>query len=534
MKLNIKKRSVSFLSLLTMFSMVIGGCGSSGSSASRPDPNMSLNIETTANILSTGQLGKPWLQSSFASSRMYRNLFEAFAGELDVQPDLVDTYTVSDDGLVYEFKLKEDSIWSDGEALDVEDVVFSIESFLILAETENINTLFLTNFSDIVGVTEFLANPSGGLSGLSTTGSDIITITLNNPNSMLLQALAQFAIFPEHALAQFGAENLFEADIDYWDDPVVSGMYKLGEHIVDESVTLVYNDKYTRDVPYINSIVMRADFEYEEIGFAETNNVTRILDSRAISSLREYEVNSTFYRYFIFNIDKLGEIDPVLSDDRVRRAFMHAIDREEIVSEVYYSIGTVNNSPIVQEYDKAIEFDYYYDPEKALELLEEAEYDFDRPVTLLYYYNDDISIKFMEECAKYFEDIGLTTDLVQGNYLFEEYDYYDFALKGLSVFSIDDWYNEYLSSSQLHMNVFGGDPMFDDLVNELKRAITQEERNETLVKLQELEYEIFYKYPLFLMGYKVYLGNNVSIPDDVLFGNSNYRYNLDFAEWKID
>ncbi len=524
------KKGLKRVAFCMALAMGLSGCGSA-SEELRPDPSMVLNIETAESIVSNGQLGKPWTQATFVTNLLYRTLFQATVGELAVEPDLVDTYDISDDGLVYELKLRDDTLWSDGEVLDVDDVVFSIESFLIIGQTQFVNNICTTAFTDIVGYDDFIENRADGLKGLSVEGNTI-TITLNNPNNLFLQSLAQFAIFPEHAFEEFEVEQFFATDLAYWDNPVVSGMYKLGEHIVDESITLVYNEHYGETLPYIHSVVLRSDFENEELSYYETNDVSKILDYRAIKNQGEYDVNSVFYRYFIFNIDKDGEIDPVLSDERVRRAFMYAIDREALVKNVYYGIGTVNNSPIVQEYNQAIEIDYDYDPEKAKELLAEANYDFDRPVTLLYYYTDDISIKFMEECVKQLEAIGLKVELIKSNWLTNNE--YDIALKGLPVFSIEDWYNEYLSSSQIYQEVFGGEPLFDELIIELRQAKTQEERNEVLVALQELEYDTFYKYPLFIMGHKVYLRDDVSIPDTVVFGNSNYKYDLDFEEWKIN
>ncbi|MFI3174750.1 MAG: ABC transporter substrate-binding protein [Bacillota bacterium] len=300
-------------------------------------------------------------------------------------------------------------------------------------------------------------------------------------------------------------------------------------------ISLVYNDKYNGgEAPYINSLFLRADYEYADLDFAETNDVSTILDYRSILNQYEHDANSIFYRYFVFNIDKGGELDPVLSDIRVRQALMHAIDRESIVKNVYYGIGYVNNTAAVQEYDNPIESDYSYDPELALALLEEAEYDFDRPVTLLYYYSDATSIKFMDEVGKYLEEIGLTVEIIKGDLYADETDAYDMGLKGLPVFSIEDWYNEYLSSTKLHTDVYGGQPMFDDHIIDLKQATSAEERNEILAELQALEYELLYKTPLFIMGHKVYVSSDVVLPENVKFGDSKYKYDLDLENWKID
>lgn len=545
MKFSMKKMLVSSVALFTAAAMMVTGCGGSDGAASggassstaktvRPDPNMEIKMATTDLALSTGQLAMPWRTISFVSSRLYRNLFVATIGETDVAPDLAESYVVSEDGLVYEIIMDSGVAWSDGETIDAEDVRYSIESFLLLGEASTVQNLFKTAFLEIVGAEAFLADPSVGLEGLVINGNKI-TITLDNPNNLFLAVLSQFAIMPEHAFVGVDPVDLFQTNLEYWQEPVVSGMYKLGERVPDEYIRLVYNDQYAGgDAPYINSILLRNDFEYDELDYTETNDVSNILDYRASATQIEYELNSIFYRYFVFNIDKGGELDPVLSDIRVRQALMHAIDRESIIRNVYYGIGTVNNTAAVYEYDNPIEFDYAYDPDKALALLKEAEYDFDRPVTLLLYYSDDVSMQFMQEVAKCMEEIGLTVNVMIGNLYDDASDHYDLGLKGLPVFSIEDWYNEYLSTSQLHTDVYGGDPMFDDLVIDLKKANGAEERNVIMAELQELEYDLFYKAPLFIMGHKVYVSDKVILPNGVEFGDSKYKYYLNFGNWKMD
>ncbi len=525
-----KKFSLAIAAILSSLTFSLSGCVG-GDSALRPDPNMSLNMSTANAILTSGQIGKPWLTMSLPTTLMYRNLFSATAGELDVEKDLVESFEISEDNRTYTINLKQDVVWSDGEILDAEDVGFSIGSLLILSKTQTVGTMFLTAFADIVGASDFMEDSSNGLKGMEVDGHTI-TLTLNNPNNTFLQVLSQFAIFPEHAMSEYGSENLFSTDLAYWDNPVCSGMYKLGEHTVDEQITLVYNDKYNGgDAPYINSIVLRSDFEYEELDYSETNDVSVILDYRSVSNQTEFDANAVFYRYFVFNIEKDGELDPVLSDVRVRRALTMAIDRDALVKNVYYGIGFVNDTASVQEYDMASDLKHEYNPEKARALLEEANYDFDRPIHLGYYYTDDISIRFMEECAKYLEAIGLTVEMSRGN-LFST-DAYDMGLKGFTVFSVADWYSEYLSSSILHTNIYGGEPYFDDLVTQLNMATSEEERIETLIELQELEYDLLYKFPVFVMGHKVYISDNVILPAEVEFGDSKYSYDLDLENWKI-
>ncbi len=531
---SMQKKVFSFFATLVALCLATTGCGVSGSGSNKqPDSSMQLKVAGTADSIATGQLGRPWMQLSFPLNRAYRNLFLATSAELDVVPDMAKDYSISDDGLTYEITMRDDVFWSDGAPVVLEDVIFSIESCLALSTAESVSTLYITTFSGIEGATTFLNGGADSVSGMAIE-DDTLSITLTTPNNLFLQVLSQFIILPQHALEGVDPTMIHDPSIDYWRDPVCSGMYKLDKHVENEYISLVYNKYFTDSVPHINSIMIRSDFEYDELDYSETNDVSMILDYRTLLNQKEYDVNSTFYRYFIFNIDKGGSTDPVLSDIRVRQALTYAIDREEIVKNVYYGIGDVNNTAVVQEYDNPIEMNYEYNPEKAKELLAEAKYDFHRPITLLYYYTDEVSLKFMEEVKEDLEEIGLSVDLIYGNYLTDEFDYYDMALKGLPVFSISDWYNEYWSTSQIHQYVFGGTPKFDDLIIELNQVQSEDERADILEELQELEYELLYKFPLFIMGHKVYINTDVTLPSTVKFGDSKYRYDLDFELWQIN
>lgn len=535
MKNKLKTKGIKGLASIMAFAMALSGCAGSSSNTGtlRPDPDMQLRLVGSSHILDSGIVAKPWLNIGFVTNKMWRTLFTATAGTLEVEANLAKSYTVSDDGLVYEFAIRDDIVWSDGEAFDIGDIVFSIESLLLSSTTSNVYTLLSTTFSDIIGAERLMSGELDHLDGISVDG-DVMTVTLKSPNNLFIQALSQFAILPEHSFEGVDPADLHSDELDYWVNPVVNGMYKVGECILGDSIEFVYNDTYVGEAPYINSLYYRLDFETHEYDYFETNDILSILDFRAESNQSEYNVNGIFYRYFVFNIDRGGDPDPVLSDVRVRQAIAHAIDRETIIKNVYYGTGTVNNTGAVQEYDNPLDIGYDYDPERALELLEEAEYDFDRPITLLYCYSDDTSIKFMEEVAKSLESIGLATELVYGNLYSDEYDYYDIGLKGLASFSVDDWYNEYSSSANLHPNIFGGEPMFDEMIVDLKQANSDEERIAVLNELQELEVDLLYKFPIFIMGHMVYINDYVTLPDDVSFGDSKYMYDLNIENWKVE
>lgn len=110
---------------------------------------------------------------------------------------------------------------------------------------------------------------------------------------------------------------------------------------------------------------------------------------------------------------------------------------------------------------------------------------------------------------------------------------YDIGFKGLSSFSLDEWYAEYMSTSATFANIFGGDTQFDEAIAALSAAVTPEDRKEALTTLQTLEQENLYKVPLFTVGNYVYLSDHVEIPEGVEFCNPLYTCDIDYEEWIV-
>lgn len=523
-----KKKGAILLASFIMFSCV--GCNSSADIiSSRPDKDMELKVFGSESLMKQGGVGNPWSNISFSTQAVFRNIFSIKADSVNINPDIANSYTMSEDMLTYEIIINDGLLWSDGEVLDAEDVIFSISAVLL---ADKANAIFTSLFSTIVGAEEFVNNETDTISGMVADGNKI-TITLLKPFSNLPLVLSQFAILPEHILNYDDMATLSSAE--FWYNPVSSGLYKVGEYVPNESVEYVYNENYLGEAPYINSLILRSDYSLEELDYCETNDIAQILDYRAISNKTEHKVDNLFYRYFIFNMNKGGEPDPVMSDIRVREAITYAIDRKKLLSDIYYNTGVINNTGVVQDFNHPLDVSYTYDPEKAKQLLNEAEYDFNRPLVLLYYYSDETSIRFMEEVGKQLEEVGFTIEfLSSGNLYNDEFDNYDVGLKGLAAYSILEWYTEYQSINQMHTNVFGDEPMFDELIDEFNAVKDSTQRVQVLQKLQQLEYDLLYKFPVFTMGHMAYTNNDrVILPEAVVFGSPRYNYDIDIANWQI-
>lgn len=535
------------ISLLLALSMVFGlvACGGNTETKQTAAPGGASSNEAPA-----GEVAKPaeidntlylasliegngdkisyvWNNIAFIGSLMYRTLFLADTDLTTLSPDLASGYTVSDDGLVYTIDFVGGK-WSDGEELTLEDVVFSIGANLKVATS---NGIYTGAFNKIEGADAWKAGEADTLSGLAVDGNTL-TITLTAPHSTLPQVLAQFAILPAHCFE--GADLLELHNNAYWSQPVTSGMYTVGEMNPGNYYTLVRNEYYDGTAPKIDKVVVNlvADIitaaQAGMVDVTNTNSVDIINELNKLDYMTMYPVDILFFRYFICNMEGVdGNQNPPMQDVRVRRAVLHAIDRETLAESLFPGLAHVSNMGT----------EYEYNPELAKQLLEEAGYDFNHTFRILYYYSDQGSIDFMEAIAYYLGEVGMKVEVTQSSQgtqdLFQTRDY-DVGYKGLSAFDISEWYGEYSSTNSNFQNIFGGDTAFDELIQKYAAATTDADKQAILDELGAVEAELAYKLPLFTIGNNMFINTGrVSLPDDIVFGNPWYKTDINYEAWEI-
>ena len=117
------------------------GCGgnTSGNAGTTQTPTTQSNLDATTTTIKQGGTVRttisseidnldPHLSAAADTESMMRNVFEGLIGFTDTGafiPQLASDYTVSEDGLTYIFKIREDVAFHNGKALTADDVVYS-------------------------------------------------------------------------------------------------------------------------------------------------------------------------------------------------------------------------------------------------------------------------------------------------------------------------------------------------------------------------------------------------------------------------
>ncbi len=286
--------------------------------------------------------------SSVLLSRLFRADHEG-----RIVGDLVESYTVSADGLSWTLKLRENVRWHDGEPFTSADVLFSWEKLFdpATATSLDLNQPMLRDFA--------------------ATGPYEFVFRLRYPDAGFLAPLTEVPILPAHLLA--------EADINsnaFEQNPVGTGPYMLAKQ---EGSDYVFDRHayYHFGAPAIPRLVLRiiADDDVRAEALAsgllhlaqvKPQHVPRL---RALKHLRVYRFRTGAWRGMPLNLRRAA-----LKDVRVRRAIDLAIDREAIVAAALAGFGQPAYSPIPPAswaFDPAMN-QPRHDPARAERLLEEA------------------------------------------------------------------------------------------------------------------------------------------------------------------
>ena len=169
------------------------------------------------------------------------NIFDRLF-EVEVQPDgsteivnsLCSGYTLSDDGLTYDFTLREGVKFSNGNPLTASDVLYTFERLLKEGGANYDIAL------EVEGADQVLEGKADTLSGFAVKDDLEFTITLAKPNAGFIAELTSPAMSVVDAETMETVQNFGSAV----EDTIGSGPYKVTEWVVNDHYTLEYNDQY--------------------------------------------------------------------------------------------------------------------------------------------------------------------------------------------------------------------------------------------------------------------------------------------------
>lgn len=444
--------------------------------------------------------------SSAITARVFNGLVQ-FNEDLDIEPDLAKSYTISDDGLVYLFFLRDDVTWHDGIPFSGEDVLFTFTTLLDPAT----NTVRRSNYM-------FEGKPAQ----FELLDPYTLKVTLPEPYAPFIEKMAM-DIIPKHI---YEGEDINRSI--YNRKPIGTGPYKFKQWEPGQYVILEKNENYYHGTPKIDSIIyyIILDPQSALIGLKkqelDLNGIPPkdVEDIKSVPFLDVYSYYDLNYTYLGFNLKH-----PLLQDVLVRKAIAHAIDQELIVKGVLKGKGRpahLPTSPLLWSFPEQ-EQDYVYDynPDKSRAYLEQAGYRFNDTVGLYEKEGEPLSFtiitnqnnKERAQTAQLIQNflktvgIGVDIQLLEWSSLLKKINSdqdpkdFDAVILGWSLALDPDAYSTWHSSEYPSgFNFVGYDSsLVDDLLVAGRREVNQEKRKAIYTQLytqivNDLPY-VFLYYP---------------------------------------
>ncbi len=267
------------------------------------------------------------------SALIYSGLTKYVDGK--IIPDLAQSYTVSPDGLTYDFKLKPRVSFQDGTTLTTADIAFTIKKI----QDPAIKSPRRIDWTD---VTVHVISPTEIQFNLKKPYSPFITNTT-------------IGILPEHIWGSVNNDQFIFSQ--YNTNPVGSGPYRISSISHDgggipTNYVLSSWRRYYGMQPYISSITL--NFFADEVSALSALDRGSIDSLPAVSPEAAYKLGADSAQSYeiiskplprIFAVFFNQNQSSVLSDKIVRRALDLATDRQSLIDTVLKGYGTAIQGP---------------------------------------------------------------------------------------------------------------------------------------------------------------------------------------------
>lgn len=295
------------------------------------------------------------------NENLYEGLTRFKNGSAEIEPALAESWTASEDGLTYVFKIRSGVTFHDGTPLDAKAVEFN---FLRQFDTAN------EYYSDSFVYREIVF---AEVASIAATGDLDLTITLNRPITLLPGNLAVFAA----AIASPAAIQQYKDD--YSPHASGTGPFKLESWTKDVELVYVANDAYWGGRPKLDKVVFRTIAD-DTVRLSELKtggvDVANQIDFKDVESVKSDE-NLTLVTGAFLNVQFLAFNQTLAPFDnpKVRQAVEFAVNKQNIADVIFYGNYTLGAGPIAPGligYDESLASVYTYDPEKAKSLITES------------------------------------------------------------------------------------------------------------------------------------------------------------------
>jgi peptide/nickel transport system substrate-binding protein len=278
------------------------------------------------------------------------------------QPDLAEAWGTSPDGTLYNFSIRPNAVWHDGQPVTTDDVIFTVEMI------KSNGSLFPQDIKDLwsqIVIKRF--------------DDKTLQFKLPEPFAPFLD-YATFGVLPKHLLESVSADQLAAAEFNL--KPIGTGPYKFSQLMTSggqiTGVVLVVNNDYYLQKPFIEQFVFR--FYPDSSSAFDAYQQGQVLGiSQLTNDVLQQALEKSTLSVYSSRLPQLGLVflnlnNPsvqFLQNEKIRQALMLGVNRNNIVSHIMRGQAIVADGPILPgswAYYNEIQH-YDYDPDAAVVLL---------------------------------------------------------------------------------------------------------------------------------------------------------------------
>lgn len=489
-----KKLIYSLIMVLTVipFLVACGGEGASGDGEGKQ--------EITVNAMSEPPSMDPALATDTTSGWVLDHLFEGLYRKNkngEIEPALAEKTEVSEDNTTYTFTLK-DAEWSNGDPITAGDFEYAWKRVLN-PETGSSFAFYMYYISGA----EAYNKGDGSVEDVGITAVDdkTLKVELNAPTGFIEKLLSFWTFYPVNQSVVEEDEN-WSAEAD---SIVSNGAYEMTSWKHDNELTIEkrasYWDKDSINMEKITWKMVNDATTYYQMYKSGELDMIHTLPIDVISSEKEsddFKITPYFGTYmYMFNVDK----EP-FTNEKVRKAFAMAIDRESITEDIsqagetpaYGFVPEGVDTPSGDFREQSGEY-FEEDFDKAKQLIEEAKEEegwSELPSVELMYNTSDNHKKIAEGVQEMLKQ-NLDVEVTLNNQEWKTY--LDTTKQGNFQMARMGWIGVYVDPTPILEYYLGDSPNnrtnwvneeYDSLIAESKMVQDEEKRMELLHKAEDI------------------------------------------------
>ena len=318
--------------------IALGAC--SGDKAGKKSSQITIGIPQDVDSLD------PHKAVAAGTKEVLFNVFEGLVkpdSEGNLNDAVAESHTISEDGKVYTFTLRDGVKFHDGTTVTAEDVKYSIDR---CADTSNGDPL----------VSAFLA-----IDSVNIIDEKTVEIVLKEGTTDFLPYLTA-AIIPA-------------TNEDPESNPIGTGPYKMTEWDEGQAIVLEKNEEYFKGEPNIDEVIfkivpddnakaLQMDSGELDLALLTPKDAQGFADKEGYTC---YDMKTSDYRGILFNFNN----EYWTENKDIIPAVCYGIDREAIIQAILLGQGMPAYGPLQRNiYNNENVEHYDYNPEKAKEILE--------------------------------------------------------------------------------------------------------------------------------------------------------------------